>query len=117
MTFRFELPTKFILGYKIMDKPAAIRKGKLLLSEAGDVIDARGAHYGSPEENWTRIANFWTVYLKDKLKDGEKITPIDHALMMDLVKTARLMETPQHWDSYLDKCGYMAASVECFDVD
>ena len=51
-----------------MDKPAATRKGKLLLSEAGDVIDARGAHYGSPEENWTRIANFWTVYLKDKLK-------------------------------------------------
>ena len=85
-----------------MNKPAATRKGKLLLSEAGDVIDARGAHYGSPEENWTRIANFWTVYLKDKLKDGEKITPIDHALMMDLVKTARLMETPHHWDSYLD---------------
>jgi hypothetical protein len=37
--------------------------------------------------------------------------------MMDLVKTARLIETPEHWDSYLDKAGYAAASVECFNVD
>lgn len=91
------------------------RMGKQLLGEAGSVIDARGDHYGPPIENWTRIADFWTVYLKDKLKDGERITPLDHGLMMDLVKTARLIETPQHWDSYLDKCGYAAASVECFD--
>lgn len=93
------------------------RKGRQILNEAMQVIEARGDHYGSPLDNWTRIAEFWTVYLKGKLKDGESITPLDHGLMMDLVKTARLMESPQHWDSYLDKCGYAAASVECFEVD
>ena len=61
------------------------RKGKRILQEAVQVIDARGDHYGSPLENWTRIADFWTVYLKGKLKDGESITPLDHGLMMDLV--------------------------------
>lgn len=93
------------------------RKGKMLLDEAKAVIDARGDHYGPPIENWTRIASLWSAYLEHKLKDGEKITPLDHGLMMDLVKTARLIETPDHWDSYLDKAGYAAASVECFNVD
>ena len=93
------------------------RKGKILLEEAKSIIDARGDHYGSPLENWTRIANLWTAYLGHKLKDGEEITPLDHGLMMDLVKTARLIESPEHWDSYLDKAGYAAAGVECFNVD
>ena len=93
------------------------QRGKQLLEEAVNVIDARGEHYGPPKENFQRIADFWSVYLKGKLKEGEAITPLDHALMMDLVKTARLMETPQHWDSFLDKCGYAAVAVECFDVD
>jgi hypothetical protein len=93
------------------------RKGKMLLDEAKAVIDARGDHYGPPIENWTRIAKLWTAYMSHKLKDGEEITALDHGLMMDLVKTARLIETPNHWDSYLDKAGYAAASVECFSVD
>ena len=93
------------------------RKGKVLLDEAKQVIDARGSHYGHPLENWTRIAALWSAYLSHKLKDGECITALDHGLMMDLVKTARLIETPEHWDSYLDKAGYAAASVECFNVD
>lgn len=90
------------------------RLGKQILSEAMQVIDARGDHYGTPYENWSTIADFWTVYLQDKLKDGEKITASDHGLMMDLVKTARLMQTEGHYDSLLDKCGYVAAAVECF---
>ena len=32
---------------------------------------------------------------------------------MDAVKTARLVETPEHYDSFLDKAGYAAATVEC----
>ena len=94
-----------------------MRKGKMLLEEAGAVIDARGDHYGTPLQNWTRISELWTAFLRDKLKEGEKITPLDHGLMMDLVKTARLIETPEHWDSYVDKCGYAAAAVECLTKD
>jgi hypothetical protein len=30
------------------------------------------------------------------------------ALMMDWVKTARLLQTPDHEDSWIDKCGYSA---------
>ncbi len=87
------------------------RKGKLLLDEAKQVIDARGDHYGSPLENFTRIAKLWSVVL------DIEVQPHEVGLCMDLVKTARLCETPEHWDSYLDKCGYAAATVECFNVD
>ena len=91
------------------------RMGKKLLSEAGAVIDARGDHYGPVAENWGTIAELWTVYLRGKLKEGERLTAVDHGLMMDLVKTARLMRSGQHWDSVLDKAGYAAALVECFE--
>jgi len=93
------------------------RLGKQILGEAMDVIDARGDHYGSPYKNWKTIADFWTIYLRDKLKDGESISATDHGLMMDLVKTARVMTTNGHWDSMLDKCGYVAAAVECFEEE
>ena len=39
------------------------RKGKMLLEEAKAIIDARGDHYGSPIENFTRIAKLWSVVL------------------------------------------------------
>ena len=82
-----------------------------MLDEAKQTIDARGDHYGSPIENFTRIAKLWSVVLNVEVK------PHEVGLCMDLVKTARLCETPEHWDSYLDKCGYAAATVECFNVD
>ena len=87
------------------------RKGKMLLEEAKAIIDARGDHYGSPIENFTRIAKLWSVVL------GIDVKPYQVGLCMDLLKTARLCETPKHWDSYLDKCGYAAATVECLEVD
>lgn len=88
-----------------------MRKGKMLLEEAGSVIDARGDHYGTPMENFSRIARLWSVVL------DIEIQPYEVGLCMDLVKTARLVETPEHWDSYVDKCGYAAATVECLTKD
>ena len=48
---------------------------------------------------------------------GIEVQPHEVGLCMDLVKTARLVETPDHYDSWKDKAGYAAASIECFDVD
>lgn len=84
-----------------------MRRGKLLLQEAAQIIDARGDHYGSPLDNFTRIARLWSVIL------DREVTPVEVGLCMDAVKTARLVETPEHYDSFLDKAGYAAATVEC----
>lgn len=73
---------------------------------AGDRQDA----YGHPYPNHKRIADFWTVRLRDKLLPGEVIEPHEVAACMRLTKEARLMNTPGHQDSIDDIAGY--ADVE-----
>jgi hypothetical protein len=84
-----------------------IRLGKQLLEEAATTIDARGDHYGTPMDNFTRIARLWSVIL------DKEVTPMQVGLCLDAVKTARLCATPEHWDSLVDKAGYAAATAEC----
>jgi len=94
-----------------MSEGSTTRKGARLLTEAVEAINERGEDYGTPLENFTRIAQLWSVVL------GIEVQPHEVGLCMDLVKTARLVETPDHYDSWKDKAGYAAASIECFDVD
>jgi len=48
----------------------------------------------------------WSIILE---KD---ITPAQVCLCMDAVKTTRLIKTPDHADSWADKCGYSAIGGE-----
>ena len=82
------------------------RLGKELLQEATKTIDERGDKYGTPLDNISRIARLWSVIL------DTDITPLQAALCMDAVKTARLCTTPEHWDSLVDKAGYSAVMAE-----
>lgn len=67
----------------------------------------RQEDYGHPFVNFTRIAEFWTVRLRDKLKPGEEIRPNEAASMMRLLKEARLMQTAGHEDTMDDLAGYV----------
>ena len=82
------------------------RLGKELLQEAKGKIDERGEKYGTPLDNFSRIARLWSVIL------DTDITPLQAGLCMDAVKTARLCTTPEHWDSLVDKAGYSAVMAE-----
>ena len=82
------------------------RLGKELLQEATKTIDERDEKYGTPLDNFSRIARLWSVIL------DTDITPLQAALCMDAVKTARLCTTPEHWDSLVDKAGYSAVMAE-----
>lgn len=83
----------------------------LLLRAAGKVQGPRQQEYGEKVENFQDIADFWTTFLRLKLKPDAKITRLDVALMQDLTKTARLMKMPTHEDGRDDKVGY----VICLD--
>lgn len=72
----------------------------------------RNRDYGHPLDNHQRIADFWTVRLRDKLVPGGRIEPHEAAAMMRLVKEARLMETPGHLDSLVDLGGYVSCEYE-----
>lgn len=66
----------------------------------------RRKNYGSPHVNHERIAKIWEVIL------GIEVTPSQVALCMVGTKLARLVETPDHLDSFIDGAAYMAIAAE-----
>ena len=87
-----------------------------LLSDATDsVTGGRMEDYGTPSENYQRIAGLWTRYLyPDRnftlLDSGNRknVSDVDTVIMMILSKIARLMESPDHYDTWKDIAGYAA---------
>ena len=78
------------------------------------VNEDRNDRYGEPEQNFENIASLWTAYLQARgsLYAGHELTGIDVALLMDLMKTARLIASPDHADSWKDKAGYSACGYD-----
>ena len=80
------------------------------------VSGARRGAYGTPEDNFARIARFWTAYLQNTGRDVT-IAPGDVSPLMRLMKEARLCETPDHLDSHVDLIGYTLTGAEVNKVD
>jgi hypothetical protein len=96
-----------------------------LATEALRIVNgSRRSAYGTPERNFERIALLWGTYLTlrtngthdDPTNNGVWIEPRDVAAMMRLMKEARLIETPDHRDSYLDIVGYALCGAEVSGV-
>lgn len=78
-----------------------------ILNEANRLTHGdRDKNYGTPYTNHKRIADIWSVIL------GIEVTPAQVALCMAGVKIARLVETPDHLDSFVDGCAYLAIAGE-----
>ena len=78
-----------------------------VLSNANDCITKdRTATHGKPENSFLNIAKLWSIY-----KDHE-FTPQDVAVMMALMKIARIKSNEKHLDNYVDGCGYLALAAE-----
>ena len=103
---------KLILS--LLEKPAVDARPepepwtrRRVLSEAEKcVCGKRELDYGTPEDNFGRIAEFWTTYM------GVEFGTVDVAIMMALLKIARISENLQHMDSWVDGCGYLACGGE-----
>jgi hypothetical protein len=78
------------------------------INEALDAVKDRGATYGDAFTNHARIAEIWRVIL-----GKHNITPEQVAQCMIAVKLARLVQTPGHYDSYVDICGYAGVANAC----
>ena len=93
-----------------------------LAAEALRIVNgSRRSAYGTPERNFERIAMVWDTYLAlrfDCYPNGRLFTlePRDVAAMMRLMKEARLIETPDHRDSFLDIVGYALCGAEVSGV-
>ena len=74
---------------------------------AACVLKDRNNSYGGPEDSFGVIANLWSVYL------GRKVYPADVAMMMSLLKIARIKGNQGYADGYVDLAGYAACGAEC----
>ena len=84
-----------------------------LLDEAKEVINGdRARDYGDAYDNHARICEGWNIIMGQALKSHGYLTPAHVALMMDWVKTCRLLHTIDHWDSWKDKAGYTGLGAE-----
>ena len=83
--------------------------GARLFDVAKSIINGhRQDDYGTPEDSFQNIANYWNAYfaqIRDKREDG--LTAEDVAIMMVLFKIARLGHG-YTFDSVVDMCGYSA---------
>lgn len=102
-----------------MNTPQEEAKSNSILLEAQDIIFGdREQTYGSPDLNLVSIGDFWTAYLRRKrcVQNGSvTITAEDVCQMMILLKTARLLNQPEHRDSLTDQAGYAALQQRIHD--
>lgn len=98
-----------VLGPKTQDTPDV--KAAIADEAKKIVTGARRSAYGTPEDNFERIARFWDAYFKSTGRDID-VTAKDVSPLMRLMKEARLCETPDHRDSFVDLVGYTLTGAE-----
>ena len=72
------------------------------------VTKDREATHGDMENNFEAIAMLWEQYFSYEWS----FSPTDVAMMMALLKIARLKSNKDNPDNYIDACGYMACAGE-----
>lgn len=85
------------------------------------VCGEREEDYGSPEDSFGCIAELWETYLRAACVSPDAIvtvTPTDVAMMMALLKIARVGTSCVGGtaDSFVDLAGYAACGAECAEV-
>lgn len=88
-------------------EPETVSERARILREAEEnICGQREQDYGSPENNFQLIADLWSDYL------GTKVSSIDVAMMMVLLKVARIKNGGGSGDSFVDIAGYAACGGE-----
>jgi len=81
-------------------------RGEVLTSAIKVINGERQNQYGSPEDSFLIIAQYWTTFLGTKLTPGVTISKKDIAIMMTLFKIAR-EQNQAKWDNLIDAAGYI----------
>jgi hypothetical protein len=82
------------------------------------VCGQREQDYGTPENNFKAIAKLWEAYLNKACTRGVnvRVEAKDVAMMMALLKIARIAAGGGKADSWIDLAGYAACGAECEGV-
>jgi hypothetical protein len=89
-----------------------MNKSEILLKAAELVNGGRQETHGDTKINHEQIAEFWNVFLDEKLKPCIAITADEVATMMALLKISRSQRGRANVDDYVDASAYMAIAGE-----
>ena len=102
-----EVETSYKSNKDLPPAPVKVVTRSSILSTAKSYITRdRQADHGDAEDNFSRIAGYWSLHT------GVTLTATDVAVMMALLKVARIKQNPQHMDNWVDGAGYFACGGE-----
>ena len=102
-----EVETSYLETNDLPPAPVEVVTRSNILSTAKSYITRdRQADHGDAEDNFSRIAGYWSLHT------GVTLTATDVAVMMALLKVARIKQNPQHVDNWVDGAGYFACGGE-----
>ena len=81
-------------------------RSKILDTAKTYVTEDRAAQHGDVKRNFGLIATYWSAHL------DVNVTASDVAVMMTLLKLARLSSNPYNPENWIDGCGYLACGGE-----
>ena len=93
-----------------------MKRAEILQTACDCVCGNREQDYGKPENNFSKIAALWNEYLLARDKNYP-LNGKDVALMMALLKIARIATGRDKMDSFVDACGYIACAGECSEQE
>tara|TARA_R100001198_G_C5168389_1_gene170343 strand:+ start:327 stop:644 length:318 start_codon:yes stop_codon:yes gene_type:complete len=82
-----------------------------IINKAFKAVGERNDHYGTPLENFERIAKLWSCHLE------HHISVYDVGVMLMLLKIARSKHDSLHEDTWIDIAGYAGATAEATFLD
>jgi 2-oxo-4-hydroxy-4-carboxy--5-ureidoimidazoline (OHCU) decarboxylase len=93
-----------------MTKEEILKKAKEIIS------NDRNVSHGDAFKNHAEIAEFWNIFLDNKLRPMSNITAADVAIMMILLKISRHTQGEKfNLDNFVDMAGYSAIAGEIGD--
>jgi hypothetical protein len=84
-----------------------MKRADILATASEYVTKDRAATHGDAEDNFLRTAELWNAYL-----GVDNISATDVAVMLALLKVARIKQNPNHTDNWIDIAGYAACGGE-----
>jgi hypothetical protein len=90
----------------VSQRSSEVTRANILDTAKAYVTKDRASDHGDMENNFSTIAKYWTVHLDHEVK------ATDVAVMMNLLKVARIKSNPWHSDNWVDGAGYMACGGE-----
>lgn len=96
-----------------------MNRSDILNTAREHVTKDRAARHGDNEKSFATVAEYWNTHLRSigVINEGRLINPEDVALMLGLLKVARIGNNPQHEDNWIDLAGYSACGGELATED